>query len=125
MQCIASVKGIRVTAMAKSANALFFTFAGVLVQVSGLSFLSRSALRLERGYGGRQEPSLGMIDVKVVDKKSLETSGTGEGCMCEVGKFWFPRLQKCMEQEEWGYECGFFPVDIQHRVCKDNLICKK
>merc|ERR1719163_424392 len=86
-----------------------------------LSMRARSSLVTEEN----PIPALDDIKVEISDKKSLSADASGEGCMCEIGKFWFPRLKKCMEQEEWGYECGFFPVDIQHRVCKDGLVCRK
>merc|ERR550514_82802 len=58
------------------------------------------------------------------EKTGLTMKETAD-CMCELGYFWFPRTKQCIKQKEWGYECGFFPREIWHRVCKDGMTCRE
>merc|ERR1719408_555786 len=64
------------------------------------------------------------VTLEVKEKSSVKLEEQAD-CMCEQGSFWFPRTKKCIKQKDWGYECGFFPREIWHRVCKDGLVCKE
>ena len=64
------------------------------------------------------------VTMEVKEKSSVKLEEQGD-CMCEQGSFWFPRTKMCIKQKDWGYECGFFPREIWHRVCKDGLVCQE
>eukprot|EP00930_Biecheleria_cincta_P080605 TRINITY_DN6897_c0_g1_i2.p1 TRINITY_DN6897_c0_g1~~TRINITY_DN6897_c0_g1_i2.p1 ORF type:complete len:194 (+),score=32.23 TRINITY_DN6897_c0_g1_i2:203-784(+) len=49
----------------------------------------------------------------------------GGSCVCPLGKFLDSETKKCTEQRSWGVDCGSFPKEVQHRVCKDGLVCRK
>lgn len=46
-------------------------------------------------------------------------------CKCPIGKFWSENTKECLEQKGFGYECGFFPKNIWHRVCADGYKCTR
>jgi hypothetical protein len=63
------------------------------------------------------------VDVEVIQRESM-SAGMVTDCLCPMGSFWHWRIEQCVEQGGWGYECGFFPAEHHHRVCKDGLVCK-
>jgi len=63
------------------------------------------------------------LNFEVLENSSLQAQEHDE-CLCEQGEFWHWRLKQCIKQGGWGYECGFFPAEHHHRVCKDGLTCK-
>lgn len=46
-------------------------------------------------------------------------------CLCNSGEFWHWRLERCVAQGSWGYECGFFPPEQRQRVCGNGLKCRE
>lgn len=60
---------------------------------------------------------------EVVEKTSIEATTTKK-CLCEAGSFWHWRINQCIKQGSWGYECGFFPGEHHQYVCKDGLHCE-
>jgi len=68
-------------------------------------------------------PANATTALEVLENKSLTVREVKE-CLCHVGEFWHSRLNKCIKQGGWGYECGFFPREHHDRVCKDGLVCK-
>lgn len=64
------------------------------------------------------------VEFKILKATHLKT-GEQSACLCPLGQFWHWRINKCIEHGGWGYECGFFPREHWHRVCKDGLTCKK
>jgi len=61
---------------------------------------------------------------EVLNKTEIEKTNTSN-CLCKLGFFWHWRIHQCVEQGGWGYECGFFPAEHHHRVCRDLLTCQK
>lgn len=66
----------------------------------------------------------GDVTFKVVEE-TLPTTADLSQCICQQGRFWHWRLKKCVPQGSWGYECGFFPHEHHHEVCKDGLKCSE
>jgi len=63
------------------------------------------------------------VDYKVIEKTSIESKSTVD-CLCKIGSFWHWRIKSCVEQGDWGYECGFFPQEHHNKVCNDGLKCE-
>lgn len=64
------------------------------------------------------------ISFDVVEKSSISSAATAK-CLCNVGQFWHWRINKCISQGAWGYECGFFPAEHHRVACKDGLKCER
>lgn len=63
------------------------------------------------------------LDYKVLEKKSIKREATVD-CICPLKKFWHWRINECVDQGPWAYECGFFPAEHHDKVCADNLKCE-
>eukprot|EP00427_Karlodinium_veneficum_P024678 CAMPEP_0169109262 /NCGR_PEP_ID=MMETSP1015-20121227/25872_1 /TAXON_ID=342587 /ORGANISM="Karlodinium micrum, Strain CCMP2283" /LENGTH=430 /DNA_ID=CAMNT_0009170949 /DNA_START=52 /DNA_END=1344 /DNA_ORIENTATION=+ len=63
------------------------------------------------------------ISYEVVKKTSISRDGSSS-CLCKLGWFWHWRINSCVKQGPWGYECGFFPAEHHDKVCMDGLKCE-
>lgn len=60
---------------------------------------------------------------EVMKKESIDRKATLD-CLCKLGQFWHWRIKDCVDQGDWGYECGFFPEEHHAMVCEDALKCQ-
>lgn len=85
---------------------------------------SRGQVTLEVAGNGRNNGTDLEPKMEVLNKTEIQKETSSE-CLCELGAFWHWRIHRCVPQGAWGYECGFFPAEHHHRVCRDKLKCQK